>query len=209
MLKFFRLLGVSFYISFFCSDYPSTKGDLVSIIFLLDTSSGVNRRDFGKEKEFVKSMVRSLAAPHKESKMAAIPYGAFTVTSGTLNTYQSLNELDGDVDALQIVSGQRRMDEALSAATNMLRRETSPARSIVILLTAGRQAQLYRGLRVRDSSKELRNVGAEIYVITIGSDASFDELRPIVAEPEDVYQVGSFNYLQREAQPIGKDIRGE
>ena len=157
----------------------------------------------------MKSMVRSLVAPHKESKMAAIPYGAFTVTSGTLNTYQSLNEFDGDVDALQIVSGQRRVDEALSAATNMLRRETSPARSIVILLTAGRQAQLYRGLLVRDSSKELRNVGAEIYVITIGSDASFDELRPIVAEPEDVYQVGSFNYLQREAQPIGKDISSE
>lgn len=187
-------------------DYPSTEGDQVNVVFLLDTSSGVNRRDFGKEKAFVKSLVRSLDAPLKESKMAAIPYGAFPVTSGTLNSYQSLNEFDRDVDALQVTSGQRRMDEALNAATNMLRREKSPARSIVILLTAGRQAQLYRGIPVRDSSKELRNLGTEIYVITIGSEASFDGLRPIVAEPEDIYQVGSFDYLQREAQPIGRDI---
>jgi len=172
----------------------------------LDTSSGVDRRDFGKEKEFVKSMVRSLDAPLKESKMAAIPYGAFPVTSGTLNSYKSLNEFDRDVDALRVVSGQRRMDEALNTATNMLRREKSPARSVVILLTAGRQAQLYQGLLVRDSSKKLRNVGAEIYVITIGSETSFDGLRPIVAEPEDIFQVGSFDYLQREAQPIGRDI---
>ena len=190
----------------FRSDYPSTEGDQVNVVFLLDTSSGVNSRDFGKEKEFVKSLVRSLDALLKESKMAAISYGAFPATSGTLNSYQSLNEFDRDVDALQVISGQRRMDEALSAATNMLRREKSPARSIVILLTAGRQAQLYQGLPVRDSSKELRNVGAEIYVITIGSEANFDGLRPIVAEPEDIYQVGSFDYLQREAQSIGRDI---
>ena len=190
----------------FRSDYPSTKGDQVNVVFLLDTSSGVNGRDVAKEKEFVKSLVRSLDAPLEDSKMAAIPYGAFSVTSGTLNSYQSLNEFDRDVDALQVISGQRRMDEALNAATNMLRREKSPARSIVILLTAGRQAQLYRGLLARDSSKELRNLGAEIYVITIGSEASFDGLRPIVAEPEDIYQVGSFDYLQREAQPIGRDI---
>lgn len=162
-----------------------------------------------KEKEFVKAMVRSLDAPVKESKMAAIPYGVFTVTSGTLNTYQSLNEFDRDVDALQVISGQRRIDEALNAASNMLRREKSPARSIVILLTAGRQAQLYRGVPVRNSSKELRNVGAEMYVINIGSEATFEELRPIVAQPEDIYQVGSFDYLQREAQPIGRDISSE
>ena len=162
-----------------------------------------------KEKEFVKAMVRSFDAPVKESKMAAVPYGVFTVTSGTLNAYQSLNEFDRDVDALQVISGQRRMDEALNAASNMLRREKSPVRSIVILLTAGRQSQLHRGLPVRNSSKELRNVGAEMYVITIGSEASYEELRPIVAEPEDIYQVGSFDYLQREAQPIGQDISSE
>lgn len=151
-------------------------------------------------------MVRSLHAPLKESKIAAIPYGAFPMTSGTLNTYQSLNEFDRDVDALQVISGQRRMDEALNAATTMLRREKSPARSIVVLLTAGRQAQLYQGLPVRNSSKEVRDIGAEIYVITIGSEPSLDELRPIVTDPEDIYQVGSFDYLQREAQPIGRDI---
>lgn len=172
----------------------------------MDASSGVTRRDFGKEKEFVKSMVRSLHAPLKESKIAAIPYGAFPMTSGTLNTYQSLNEFDRDVDALQVISGQRRMDEALNAASTMLRREKSPARSIVVLLTAGRQAQLYQGLPVRNSSKGVRDVGAEIYVITIGSEPSLDELRPIVTDPEDIYQVGSFDYLQREAQPIGRDI---
>jgi len=204
-LNSFDYLAFSFTFHFRL-DYPSTEGDLVNVVFLLDTSSGVNRGDFRKEKEFVKSMVRSLDARLKESKMAAIPYGAFPVTSGALNSYQSLSEFDRDVDALQVIGGQRRMDEALNAATNMLRREKSPARSIVILFTADRQAQLYQGLLVRDSSKTLRNVGAEIYVIAIGSETSFDGLRPIVAEPEDIYQVGSFDHLQREAQPIGRDI---
>ena len=176
------------------------------MVFLLDASSGVNRRDFGKEKAFVKLLVRSLDAPLKQSKMAAISYGASSLTSGTLYSYQSLNEFDREVDALPVISGQRRMDEALNAAKDMLRREKSPARSIVILLTAGRQAPRHQGLLVRDSSKEVRNLGAEIYVITIGSEASFDELRPIVAEPEDIYQLGSFDYLQREAHPIGRDI---
>lgn len=154
----------------------------------------------------MKIMARSFKLPLRESKMAAIPYGAFTATSGKLKTYQSLNEFDRDVDALQLISGQRRMDEALNAASNMLRQDKSPVRNIVILLTAGRQARLYQGLPVRDSSKDVRDVGAEIYIVTIGSEPSLDELRPIVADPEDIYQVGSFDYLQREAQPIGNDI---
>ena len=138
--------------------------------------------------------------------MAAIPYASLTVTPERLITYRSLNDFDGDVDALQILSGTRRMDVALTTAKNLLRLEKSPGRNIVILMTAGRQALGYRGTPLTDSGKEARNIGAEIYVVAIGSDPSVEELRPLVADSRDIYQVGSFDYLKREAQPIGKDI---
>lgn len=40
---------------------------------------------------------------------------------------------------------------------------------------------------MRDFSKELRDLGLEIYVIIIGSEVSFDGLRFIVVEFEDIY----------------------
>ena len=138
--------------------------------------------------------------------MAAIPYGSLTVTPGQLIPYQSLNDFDRDVDTLQILSGTRRMDVALTTAKNILGLEKSPGRNIVILMTAGRQALGYRGTPLSDSGKEARNIGAEIYVVAIGREPSVEELRPLVADSRDIYQVGSFDYLKREAQPIGKDI---
>lgn len=179
---------------------------MINVIFLLDASLRVSRSDFTKEKDFVKSIARSLQLPLEKSKMAAIPYGSLTVTPGRLITYRSLNGFDRDIDALQILSGTRRMDVALTTAKNILRLEKSPGRNIVILMTAGRQALGYRGTPLTDSGKEARNIGAEIYVVAIGSDPSVKELRPLVADSRDIYQVGSFDYLKREAQPIGKDI---
>lgn len=188
------------------SDPKPADKDHVNVIFLLDASIGVRLNNFEKQKDFVKVMARSFQLPIRQSKMAAFSYGAFTAASGKLNTYQSLNEFDRDVDALQLISGQRRMDEALNAASNIIRQDTSPVRNIIVLLTAGRQARLYQGLIGSNYSKVAQDVGAEMYVVAIGREPSLDELRPIVVNPEDIYPVGSFDYLQREAQPIGNDI---
>ena len=191
---------------FFFSDSQPTDRHLMNVIFLMDASFGITRSDLLKEKAFVKTVAQSLELPLEESKMAIVPYGAFTVTSGRLNMYQSLNEFNRDVDALQLLSGSRRMDEALNTAKTMLRQDKSAGRNIVILLTAGRQALGYRGVPLTDSGKEVMGEGAEIYVVAIGSEPSVQELRPIVDDSQDIYQVGSFDYLKREARPIGRDI---
>lgn len=138
--------------------------------------------------------------------MVAIPYGSFVAPLQSLNTYRSLDEFDRDVDTLQILGGSRRMDEALIAAKNLLQRVKSPARNIIILLTSGRQASGYRGMRLSDSGKDVAALGATVYVVTIGSEPSVQELRSIVADFQNIYPVGTFDYLEREAQPIGKDI---
>ena len=190
----------------FSDSQPAYKN---SVIFLVDASFGVTQSDFIKEKDFVKSIARSLQLPLEDSKMAVVPYGSFTGTSGGLNSYQSLNEFDRDIDAMQLLSGSRRMEEALKAASKMLQQERSTERNIIILLTAGRQASGYRGVPLTDAGKDAMDAGAEIYVVAIGSKPSFEDLRPVVAVYQNIYQVGSFDYLQREAQPIGKDISGK
>ena len=185
---------------------PTADSQQVNVIFLIDASLDVTGSDFVKEKDFVKSVARTLELPLNETKIAAIPYGA-SVKSGILNTYQTLSEFDRDVDSLQRLTGSRRMDEALKATRNILRREKAAERNIVILLTAGRQAVGYRGVLLTNSGKGAMEAGAEIFVVAIGKAHSVEELKSIVLSSQDIYQIGSFNYLQREARPIGKDIR--
>ena len=140
------------------------------------------------------------------SRMAALLYGSFTTSSKSLNDYKSFNDFDDDVDSLKAISGDRRMDLALKTAKNLLQQEESPARRIVILLTTGRQASGYRGERLADSGKAARDVGAEVFVVAIGSEQNLEELRLVVTDFQNIYQVGSLDYLKREALPIGRDI---
>ena len=176
----------------------------------MDTSIAITPRDLAKEKNFVKSLIRAFQIPLMNSKMAVLPYGSFTVSSKKLIGYRSLNEFDEEVDSLQFLSGSRRMDVALTTAKDLLQQEKSPGRHIIVLLTAGRQALGYRGEQLKDSGKAAKEAGAEVYIVAIGSEPSGEELRPSVIDFQNIYQVGSMEFLKREALPIGKDIiRGE
>lgn len=174
----------------------------------MDSSSVITPDGLVKEKGFVKALARAFQVPIMNSRMAVLLYGSFTMRSKRLIVYKSFNDFDNDVDSLRAISGDRRMDLALKAAENLLQREESPKRNIVILLTTGRQASGYRDEQLADAGKAVRGVGVEVFVVAIGSEQNLEELRSAVADFQNIYQVGSLDYLKREALPIGRDIIG-
>lgn len=174
----------------------------------MDSSSVITPDGLVKEKGFVKALARAFQVPILNSRMAVLLYGSVPMPSKGLIVYKSFNDFDNDVDSLKAVSGDRRMDLALKTAENLLQREESRTRNIVILLTTGRQASGYRDQQLADSGKAARGVGAEVFVVTIGSEQNLEELRSVVADFQNIYQVGSLDYLKREALPIGRDIIG-
>ena len=75
-----------------------------------------------------------------------------------------------------------------------------------MLLTTGRQAQESDVTPFDVGIQPLLDMGTHTYVIAIGSDPSVRELRPLVANPDDLFQI-LFNILQSQVSRVVKYIR--
>ena len=99
----------------------------------------------------------------------------------------------------------RRIDRALGHAAQILTRSRSDGRKIVVLLTTGKQSP--GGKAYSEAIKPLRRIGAQTFLVPIGSEPDVRLLRPIVDSPGDIFQVVRVDSLPLQGRPISKKIR--
>ena len=141
-------------------------------MFLIDSSRGVTEDVYKKEKEFVNTLVGHFNINTRGPRATAVIYGN---TASTISSFVEPG-LKGRVISAPLLNTPRRMDKALEHAADILKSSVGN-RKVVILLTAGRQSA---GKPVGDAVQQLRNVGAQIYVVAIGRDPNSGELARIV-----------------------------
>jgi hypothetical protein len=177
------------------------------VLFVVDSSVTVNRDDYRKEKEFVKTIARSLNIASGKTRAGYISYGRTAVVLVTLGRYADLGDFDDKVDKAAYIGGNRRIDKALtSAATELQREGRRGVPKLVVLLTAGRQTPALDAVSLGQASKPLRDMGAKTYVITLGSEPSTQEVRPVVDRPEDIFVVRSYDNLRPRAHPMATEM---
>ena len=176
------------------------------IVFLVDTSSLVGVLDFRSQKQFVKSMAKSLNVAPENSRAAIVTYGSTSSQPDSSAMHVSLSSFDRAVDGSQYIGGPRRMHYAIDIADALLRTARANVSKVVFLLTGGKQSFLQDVPLLKQSFKTLSASGTDVFVITIGSDHEKRELLPGVRRPEDIFAVTSFETLLQHAWNTSKAI---
>lgn len=172
-------------------DSPTFPAD---VVFLIDSSSDVIQNNFGREKDFVKSVANFMNADQNQTRVAVITYGSRAMEQASLISPH--DELISGLDGAVHVGGRRRMDLAVTKAAEVLQGSRFSVPKVVVLLTAF-NGDGDTGL-LANASKALRDVGANTYVVAIGGDADLKELEMIVKEPKDIFKVPEFTGLTTE-----------
>ena len=167
----------------------------------MDSSRGISKVDFGREKDFVKSLASHFNIHPFGARGSVINYGERPATVVLFNEVQ-FNER---VDRTRAMGTPRRTDRALLHTAQILSRSKPKDRKIVVLLTAGDQAP--GAVEHGEAGARLRQLGAQIFVFVIGQKPDDQALLPLVDRPQDIVRVQSFSNLGSQSRPISKMIR--
>ena len=174
---------ICFYKLFYLFTGPKTYENFAAdLIILVDTSSGVDRKLFDRQKAFVKSLVKSLDFSLEKSRVAVISYGS-TTSIGRFSSSQNKDEIASDVDNLQYKSGGRNITKALEEASSLFNTARESVSKVLVLLTTGSEPSLAA------PSQTLRNRGTNVFVIAVGDAVDIEELTPVVDEPRDIFSL--------------------
>lgn len=173
------------------------------IIFLIDSSFEVSTDNFNKEKEFIKYLSAALNLAPKGSRVGIVTYASYSrlIRLGILQTPESLGNI---LDGLTRISGLRRMDRALEMAAVAFDNNRPAEKKIVVLLAAGRQSR--GGKPLAQAVRPLRTIGAETFVVAIGSQINEPELTPVVKRKEDIILVPRFDQLTSRVNSVADYI---
>ena len=176
------------------------------VLFVIDSSYEVSKDDYKSEKDFIKSLLRSLNMSSDSSRAALITFGDSASLVSRFTGLQSLEDFEKSVDSASYIGGDRRIDKAFKMVARVLNEAGTTSSKVVIFLTGGKQAS--SGGTLDDAVEPLRQSGAKTFVIAIGKRPDVQELRPFVASPKDVITVVSFKDLVSQTKQVASHISG-
>ena len=174
------------------------------VLFVIDSSYEVSQDDYKSEKDFIKSLLRSLNMSSDSSRAALITFGDRASLVSRFTGLQKLEDFDKSIDSASYIGGDRRIDKGLKMVARVLNEAGKASLIVVIFLTGGRQAS--SGGTLDDPVEPVRQSGAKTFVIAIGKNPDVQELRPLVASPKDVVTVVSFKDLDSQTKRVASHI---
>ena len=175
------------------------------IVFLIDSSSSVSPADHKKEKDFVAALAKSLNFGSGKTRVAVILYSDYArqaIRFGVVNNPETLQSI---LDGLQQLKGGRRVDRALTSATQMFKGSRPSVRHILVLLTSGKDtSELSNPFEI--AVQQLKTLNVERFVVAIGPGSRGKYLKPVVERDKDVIYTPTFDSLRSQILRIAEHI---
>lgn len=170
----------------------------VDVGFILD-SSGSLRNEYGKEKDFLKTLAGAFGVSQSGSRAGVITFSYYTEHSIKLSDYDDLSSFNEAVDKIPLMGSTTRIDKALRLSQQEMFTLANGARpgvpKVLILLTDGSQTQDAGAEDPGDVADELRRVGVKILVVGVGKGVNATELERIAGKAENSYTATTFDDL--------------
>ena len=177
----------------------------LDILFLMDTSSGVDLQGYKMEKGFVQRIALHLGVFNRGSRAALVAYGANSLIIFGFGGYSTNAEFVKRLNEAPMFGGERRVDRALDTAAALMLGARSTIPKAVVLIMAGKQSSAPNALSIKDAARPLHHLGAWLYIMSIGqSDAR--ELQKATIRPTDVFFARSFSGLYGYIAPVARYI---
>ena len=179
----------------------------MDIAILVDTSEGISSIDFEREKNFVKSLVRSFTISSSLSRVSIMSYSNETDLTVNFADQQTKESLIRRVDALPFLGGQTQIYQALETAAAQLFSPSGTARSavpktVVIVTTQCCQKRITGSSRLKETVALLRRNGVKILVTAVCDDIHEEGLGTLVENEEDIITADSFEDLAEAAEKV-------
>ena len=162
----------------------------------MDSSGSIGRRNYLKQKEFVKQIAKSFDVAPGQSQAAMVLYSSSASVQARFGEYATAEDFGKAVDALPYERGLTRIDKALEvASTDVFPGARSGLPKIAILITDGKQTKADDAKGLKEASEPLRKAGVRVLAVGVGSGVDADELRLITETDEDVVVAADYQDL--------------
>lgn len=165
----------------------------MDVVFLVDSSDGVNLMEYNQEKSFVKLMAKRLNISPQKSRAALVAYGSNSKLEIDLDNDNDILAFERMVDGMAYLGGLPRIDKALENAVNVLNDSRTSRPKIVVLLTSGQQSSDAPSLAV--SAGKLHALGAMVYVVSVTVDIDPKYFEVLLENSTHLSNVPSFDDL--------------
>lgn len=168
----------------------------MDVAFILDSSGSIGRRNYLKQKDFVKAVAKSFGLAPDQSQAAMVLYSNTASVQARFGQYATTEEFARAVDALPYERGLTRIDKALDlTATEIFPESRAGVPKIALLMTDGTQTPAADAKDLKEASEPLRKAGVRVIAVGVGSGVDADELRLLTESDEDVMLANDFQDL--------------
>lgn len=187
---------------------PKRVIHLMDVAFLVDTSEGVSNLNFQREKNFIKTLVRSFTISSNLSRVGIISYGDKSEITVNFSDQQTTDGLIKRVDSIPFLGGGPQIDQALEMAAAELFSPAGPARAAVprtvVIVTDCEKDPTAGPSRLDEAVDLLRKDGVKVFVVAVGCESEDDkrELEMLVEGADDMFTPDSFESLAAAAARV-------
>ena len=176
---------------------PTCKAK-VDVGFVLD-SSGSLRKDYGREKSFLKALAVSFGVSDANARAGVVTFSHDAEHSIKLNDHTSLTSFNEAVDKIALMGSTTRIDKALRTTQKEMFTVRNGARpgvnKVLVVLTDGSQTQDVGAEDPGLVADELRKEGIRVFVVGIGKAVNSTELAHIAGDKSNLFTASSFDDL--------------
>ena len=174
--------------------------NIADIGFVVD-SSGSLRRDFGKEKQFVKALADVIGIAPDGNRAGIVTFSYFAELTGKLSDSVAPDGFEAMVDKIPFMGYTTRIDRALKLVGKEMFKTSNGARAgvpkILFVLTDGTQTKDSDAVDPALIASELREkLGIRLIVIGIGRRVSPGELSRIAGSSSNLFMAKDFKQLK-------------
>lgn len=155
----------------------------IDIVFAIDGSSSVGRRNFQRVKTFLRRIAKSFHISRTASRVAVIVYSSRVKVAFNFKRYTNGRTLDAALRRLRYPRGGTRTGLAMNRAVQLFKRNKRRRKTLVII-TDG-----LPGDDVTRPNQLLKRAKVEIFAVGIGRRINEKHLRKIATDGRHVYMV--------------------
>lgn len=181
----------------------------VDAAFVIDSSGSISDDDYKKQREFIKSITRSLDISPSHSHAALVLFSNDAEIKARFDSYRSTKDIQRAVDQLPHVKLTTRIDLALNKANEVFDQSRAGVPKVAIVLTDGEMNDGGSVPDLKDAAKRLRERGVRVLVVGIGQNVSEVQLRYMTVSDDDIFKPADFGKLQQQLSKLVKKACGK
>lgn len=178
----------------------------LDLVFVMDASSDVGRRNFQLEKAFAKIISSKFTISKHQSRIGLITYANLPSLRMRFRQYNTIFAVRRAIDQAPYANrGGKRLDLALQAAYDTFyRNEPTYIQRVLVVITGGPPNRRY-SYAIRRMASRFTRKGVQVYAIGVGR-AYRGELKSIAYKNKHVYYMKTFGSLVARANQIASVI---